>query len=121
MAKENTLEQLGGWLFILGIVIAVLAGLFAAANPTLLGVMAVLGLIVGVLNVTDKEMLTFLVAAIALLVASGAMTTMAVLLNATFAGIGTMVAGMFGMLAVFVGGAVIIPALKAIYNIASSK
>ena len=52
-------ESIGKWAFILGVVIAVIAGLVggwaAAYSPWILLVLVVLGLIVGFLNISAKE------------------------------------------------------------------
>lgn len=60
----NVPNGLGQWIFIIGLVISVLAGLSNISwMPTLL---FVLGLIVGFLNVGEKETTPFLIAVIAL-------------------------------------------------------
>lgn len=58
--------KIGRWAFILGIIIAVLLGFVTFAYSTL--VLVILGLIVGFMNITDKETHDYLVAVIALLV-----------------------------------------------------
>lgn len=59
------LTTLGHWAFIIGIILAVIAG--STALPYLAIVLFILGLIVGFLNITEKESTAFLVAVIALL------------------------------------------------------
>jgi uncharacterized membrane protein YccC len=59
------LTFLGHWAFLIGIILAVLAGF--TAIPSLPIILFILGLIVGFLNVTEKESTPFLVAMIALL------------------------------------------------------
>ena len=61
------LVNIGHWAFVLGLLIAVLAGFGFEADwlPTAL---FVLGLIIGFLNVTERESTAFLVGVIALLV-----------------------------------------------------
>lgn len=56
---------LGHWALIIGMLLAIIAGF--AAIPSLPAVLFVLGLIVGFLNVKEKESTPFLVAVIALL------------------------------------------------------
>lgn len=58
--------KLGRWAFIIGLVISILLGFVSFSYSALL--LVILGLIVGFLNVTEKEALKFLVAVIALLV-----------------------------------------------------
>lgn len=60
------LVSIGHWSFILGLIISVIAG-FGGQIPALMTVLIVLGLIVGFLNVTEKESTAFLVGVIALL------------------------------------------------------
>ena len=62
------MAQVGKWAFIVGLVIAVAAGL-GFNQPWIGWVLAVLGLIVGFLNVSDKESHGFLLAVVALIVA----------------------------------------------------
>jgi hypothetical protein len=60
---------IGQWGFIIGLVIAVLMGLFNVFdNQWVAIVLVVLGLIVGLMNVTSRESTGFLIAAIALIV-----------------------------------------------------
>ena len=65
------MAQVGKWAFIVGLVIAVVGGL--GFGQSWFGwVLAVLGLIVGFLNVSEREVHGFLLAAIALIVAANA-------------------------------------------------
>ncbi len=59
-------SNLGRWSFILGIVVAVLLGFTSFSYSTL--VLVILGLIVGFLNISEKETHDYLVAVIALMV-----------------------------------------------------
>ena len=61
------LTLIGRWALIIGIILAVLAG-FTEKIPSLAVILFVLGLIVGFLNVKERESTPFLVAVIALLV-----------------------------------------------------
>ncbi len=57
---------IGHWAFIIGMLLAVLAGFAEIAHlPVILGV---LGLIVGLLNIGEKESIPFLISVIALMV-----------------------------------------------------
>ncbi len=57
---------IGRWALIIGIILAILAGF--ADIPSLAFILCVLGLIVGFLNIGEKESTPFLIAVIALLV-----------------------------------------------------
>lgn len=58
--------NIGKWAFLIGILLAVLAGFWVI--PGLAIILVILGLIVGFLNITAAEVETYLVAVIALLV-----------------------------------------------------
>jgi hypothetical protein len=112
-------ERLGEWVFILGVVIAIISGLaWQAMGPdsTLyIGVvLVVLGLIVGFLNINDKEITNFLIAVIAL-VAVGAANLQDIFI------IGSYLAHMVLNITAFVAPAALVVGLKAVYNLASKK
>lgn len=109
-------EKIGSYAFLIGIGIAILAALFSSMipNSTLTLILVVLGLIVGFMNITDKEVQGFLVAGIALIATSSAD------LNSIPA-IGGYLTAMVDNIAVFVAPAVLVVALKAIKGMAESK
>ena len=117
MAKTNTMEKVGGYLFILGVIVAIILGVMGS-DPMLLGLLVVFGIIVGILNIADKEIVNFLIAAIALGIVGSALGGLAAILPGE---VGTWILGIFSALMMFVGGSVIFPALKVIYDVASSK
>lgn len=59
-------SKIGRWSFLAGIVIAVLLGFISFSYSSL--ILVILGLVVGFLNVTEKETHNYLVAVIAMLV-----------------------------------------------------
>lgn len=61
------LTTIGRWAFLLGLIISFIAG-FGGEIPALMTVLFALGLIVGFLNISERESTHFLVAVIALLV-----------------------------------------------------
>jgi hypothetical protein len=69
MKKKNII---GGWTFLVGIVLALVVGLLSDlnTNPLILGVLVALGLIVGLLNIAEKEVTPFLTSGIILILAS---------------------------------------------------
>jgi hypothetical protein len=110
-------EKIGGWAFILGVVIAIVAGLAsgaldAASAGYVTLALVILGLVVGFLNVGDKQVNDFLIAAIAV-----------VLLGTANLGvipmIGMYLASMVLNVAAFVAPAALVVALKAVYNLAA--
>ncbi|MBS3108304.1 hypothetical protein J4409_00365 [Candidatus Woesearchaeota archaeon] len=107
------MSKIGSWSFIIGLIIAILAGLLNLANQTgiIALVLVILGLIVGFLNVSGKEATPFLIAAIALLATSSASLSI-------IPTIGVRLSAIIGNIAVFVAPAAIIVAIKEIYSLA---
>lgn len=70
MAVKTNVSTLGPWAFILGIVIALLAGVFAPNDTAVVLLLTLLGLVVGLLNVEDKEAGQFLLASVAFIIAA---------------------------------------------------
>jgi len=55
----------GAWAFFIGLVLAIGAGVFAPQDPMITLVLGAIGLVIGVVNVSGRETVEFLVAAIA--------------------------------------------------------
>jgi len=112
-------DKLGEWVFILGVVIAIISGLvYQAMDVTsatyITIVLVVLGLIVGLLNIREKEIFNFLIAVIAI-VAVGSANLGEIPI------IGGYLRYMILNIAAFVAPAALLVALKAVYNLASKK
>ena len=112
-----TYEKLGGWAFILGVVIAIIAGLASGALDAMSAgyvtlALVVLGLVVGFLNIGDKEVNNFLIAAIAVVLLGTANLAVIPL-------IGMYLASMVLNVAAFVAPAALVVALKSVYNLSS--
>ncbi len=120
MAKESSMaEKVGAWSFIVGALIAVILGAIASTAGTtwVIGLLLVLGVVVGLLNISDKEIVPFLVACIAFLVAAPALAAAVGSFGATF---GWLVR-ILTHLAVFVVPAAIIASVKAILALAATR
>ena len=113
-------NKLGQWAFIIGVLLAIVVGVFSANLKDYAGtlslVLVILGLVVGFLNVTEKETTPFLVAAAALMLTQTAGES----LSKIDLGIelGKYLAGIVSQIAVFVVPAAIVVALKAINSLA---
>ena len=70
MAKQKKGNLLGSWAFLIGVVLAVLLGLTGSISGTMLWILVIIGLIVGLLNVTEEETSPFLMSGIVLIIAS---------------------------------------------------
>lgn len=103
------LATVGKWAFIAGLVLAVLAGLVVQA-PWVVWVLLVLGIIVGLLNVTGEETQGFLLAAIALTLSAAALNAIPF--------IGGVLTNMLSYLAAFAAGAMVVVALKSLFEVA---
>ena len=69
MAKKNII---GAWAFLIGVILAVIAGLFniGAAGSVVAIVLLILGIVVGLLNIGGTELKEFLLAGTALVIVS---------------------------------------------------
>lgn len=66
---RNSGNLIGSWAFLLGLVLAVILGLFGT-NQALVYALIAIGLIVGLLNVGDDEVEPFLLSGVVLIIAS---------------------------------------------------
>jgi len=103
--------KIGKWAFIVGLVISVLAGLLFQPDWAI-WVLAILGLIVGLLNVTAEDTRGFLLAAIALTLSATALNTLPI--------VGTALSFILPFVVAFVAGAMIVVALKELFQTARS-
>ena len=104
-------SKIGHWAFIIGILLAVIAGLVPAwQTPTITWILVVIGLIVGLLNIQAKETTEFLVAAITLLIVGSA---------GAIPALGVIVLSILANIVAIVAPAALIVALKAVYALAN--
>jgi len=117
---DDTMQKIGGWAFIIGNLLAVLAGVVFPSSTWVILVLAVLGLIVGFLNVTAKESTPFLVSAIALVLSTSTFN----LIIKTALGdstITTIVGTILNNVGIFIAPAAVLVALRAIFALASNE
>jgi hypothetical protein len=74
MVKKSRKNLIGAWAFLIGVILAIVLGLFSTylgTNSTyILWILVVLGIIVGLLNITGKESSKFLLVSLALVIVS---------------------------------------------------
>ena len=75
MAKNSNKNMIGAWAFLIGVILAVILGVFQSymsmrAVAILYPMIVVLGLIVGFLNIANKDSVTFLFASLSLVIVS---------------------------------------------------
>ena len=104
-------SKIGHWAFIIGILLAIIAGLVPAwQTPTITWILVVIGLVVGLLNIQAKETTEFLVAAITLLIVGSA---------GAIPALGVIVLSILANIVAIVAPAALIVALKAVYSLAN--
>jgi hypothetical protein len=109
--KANTLAMIGFWAFTIGLVLAIIGGLVAPQNAVIVIILVIIGLVVGFLNVTAKEIMLFLVATIALIVAGGVFEPIKVM------GIGAILNNMLGYVTIMMAPAAVVAAIKALWAV----
>ncbi len=110
--SKNKLALVGTVCFIMGVIVSILAGFIYWEY--LFPILTVLGLIVGFLNVTNKEVQAFLIAAVSLVIVSALGADQ----FADLPVVGATMGRIYAALLAFVGPATIIVALKSIYSLA---
>ena len=112
MAKKDNKAAIGKYAYIIGLLLAIVAGLVAAVagyayTPLIL---VVLGLIVGFMNVSEKNVLTLLIALLALALVGGATLS-------TIPVIGAFLIAILNNVVLFAGAAALVVALKAVLQV----
>ncbi|MBS3088893.1 hypothetical protein J4402_03905 [Candidatus Pacearchaeota archaeon] len=105
-------NNLGKWAFLIGLLLAVLAGFISGYGTLMALVIFVLGLVVGFLNVTEKESTKFLIASIALLV--GGIASIGAL--SVLGSISTYISAILVNLIALVSAAALVVAIKAVFE-----
>ena len=117
-SKEN---YWGAWGFLVGIILALAVGIFSAKigelSGTITGVLVILGLIVGFINVSPKDQNTFLVTAVSLVIVSFAGAEGISGIEFLNIGIGNIVSSTLGALLVMLVPATIVVAIKSLFSI----
>ncbi len=129
MAKKDgiTMQVVGTYAFLVGVLLALVVGFFGGfgiSQGVILLTLGVLGLVVGLVNITEKEIVPFLVATVAINVSLGSLST--VIMNVlgiipAFSGIAAGIVTALGYLMVFVSPAAAVVALIAIWNMSRDQ
>ena len=127
---ESMLKTIGSWLFLIGILIAVIVGLIVGANwytdseSYVTGILALLGFVVGVLSflalgtITQEKVPTFLIAALTL-VGIGALSSTWTF--GTWGGIAPYFQNITQYIAIFAAPAAGLLAIRAIWDAGKSE
>ena len=118
MAKDMSMDTIGAWAFYLGLILA----LVLAVVPSLLSsgwtilVLGLLGIIVGLLNIGDKELQLYLISNIAFLVAASGFSAVLATLPIGTTGVTFLTSFVHNILLFVAPGAAVV-ALKVLYEI----
>jgi hypothetical protein len=127
---EEYLKKIGSWLFLIGILVAVIVGLivganwYSDANSYIAGLLAILGFIVGLLSffamgsITHEKVPTFLIAALTL-VGIGALSSTWTF--GTYEGLAPYFLNITQYLAIFAAPAAGLLAIRAIWDAGKSE
>ena len=114
-SKENLI---GAWAFLIGVVLAIIIGLFGAPNsswPYI--ILVVLGLVVGFANISDKDSVTFLMASVSLVIVSSLGNNTLIFISNINPILNSLSNVMTSLLVLFVPATIIV-ALKTVFSIA---
>jgi uncharacterized membrane protein len=115
--KGRGAGMIASWAFLIGFFLAVGLGLFNALSSAMIMVLAIIGIIVGLLNVTEREVTPFLMSGAVLIIASalGQGIMQAVVLNNVHFASNVLDA----LLALFVPATIIV-AVKHVFDLAKN-
>ena len=113
-SKKTELHRIAHYAFFIGLLVAIVAGLFRdlIRPDVLVSTLVLLGFLVGLFNLTAKETLPFLIAAIALMLAG-------IVNLGLIPGIGLYLRSVLSNIVVFVVPGAILLGLKTIWRLAS--
>ena len=101
------------WIFLLGIFLAVVLGIVYPGKTVVASILVLLGLLVGLLNITADEVHGFLLAAVALIVSAKSFELIPL--------IGTTIENILQYIVIFVAPAAVIVSLIAVWKLASTR
>jgi hypothetical protein len=122
-SRENSL---GAWSFLIGVILAIIIGVSTSLisipaltrfSSQIYGILIILGIIIGSVNVSAKDTQTFMIAGAVLVIVSG-FGMESVTGSLIGIGLGDLVSSVFGALLVLFVPATIIVALKTVFSIA---
>ncbi len=105
------LSKIGFWAFIIGLILALIGGIVSAQNTAIVIILIILGIIIGLLNITAKETMLFLVATIALIVVGRVFSPLTVL------SLGKYLDQILSYVATLMAPAAVIASIKALWAV----
>ncbi len=105
----------GAAAFLVGMILSIIGGIWIRDSGTITLILVIGGILVGLLNITAKEVVPFLIATIALIVVG---QTGFVSLNDVAVGFGDGLNAIVGYIAAFMAPAAVINAMRAVWALA---
>ena len=105
------LSKIGFWAFIIGLILAIVAGFAWPGNGTIVVILVILGLIIGLLNISGKEIMLFLVATIALIITRTAFDSLTIL------SLGKYLDQILSFVATLMAPAAVVASIKALWAV----
>jgi hypothetical protein len=107
------MDKIGAWAFVIGVILATIFGVLGGLTYGLAIVLVLIGLVVGLLNITDKEIKPFLMAGTVLVIVSS--------LGRDVLGIVSILGNVLDAMLVLFVPATVIVALKSVFSLARKK
>jgi hypothetical protein len=111
---SRVLNMVGFSIFAIGFMLAFIGGIFAPGNGVIILILMFLGIIIGILNISSKEIVPLLVAAIALVVVGHAGFGP---IDELVQGLGTVLNSIVDYFARLMAPAAVIAAIRALWNV----
>ena len=111
--KNPYMETISHWIFLIGVAIAIVLGFLMPESSLVASILVIIGLVVGLLNITSKEVLPFLLATIALAVSAATFELIPY--------IGTYLKYILSYILMLVAPAAVVVALIVIWRLASTR
>lgn len=108
VTQLKLMNKLGKIAVVVGTLIAIAAGFFGFTQPWFGWLLALLGVVVGLMNVTGTESRTFLLAGVGLLMVGSSVDNVPV--------IGEMLTSFLGYIIAFMAPAILVVALKSLFE-----
>jgi len=118
MRLRRFLQIVGSLDFMAGLMLALAAGIIIPGNPIVVLSLVIMGIIVGVLNISNKDTITLMVAAVAIVVVG---TAGFAPLDQLVDGLGSTINEIVNYLARFMAPAAIITAARALLSVGFPK
>ena len=112
MAKRSMGNMLGSWSFLIGVILALIVGAVGNLGQTTTYVLVILGVVIGLLNIADKEVAPFLMAGAVLVIVSA--------LGSNILSSVDWIKGILDAIMVIFVPATVVVAIKSVFNLAKN-